>query len=112
GADGARTLHLVQSRFLLEGSTPAPGTWSVPLQVRIGSQAEPHAELLSAAEATLAAGRCDEPLSIDADAIGYYRAQYDAATLRTNATHFAELPDGDRIALLDDQWALALARAE
>jgi len=112
GADGARTLHLVQSRFLLQGSTQDQGYWSVPLQVRSGSRGEPHAELLSATEATLPAGRCDEPLSIDAGAIGFYRAQYDAATLRTNTAHFAELTDGDRIALLDDQWALVLARAE
>jgi aminopeptidase N len=112
GADGARTLHVVQSRFLLQESPQDHGFWSVPLQVRIGSQGQPHPELLNAAEATLAAGRCDEPLSINADAIGYYRSQYDAATLRTNTTHFDALPDGDRIALLDDQWALVLSRAE
>jgi aminopeptidase N len=112
GADGTRTLHLVQSRFLLEGSTEDHSFWSVPLQLRIGSQGQPHPELLSGAEATLAAGRCDEPLSVNADAIGYYRAQYDAATLRTDTAHFGELPDSDRIALLDDQWALVLARAE
>jgi aminopeptidase N len=112
GADGARTLHLAQSRFLLEGSTQDHGSWSVPLQVRSGSQGQPRAELLSGAVASLAAGRCNEPLSMNADAIGYYRTQYDAATLQTNTTHFAELPDGDRIALLDDQWALVLARAE
>jgi ERAP1-like C-terminal domain len=58
------------------------------------------------------AGRCDEPLSVNADAIGYYRVSYDAATQAHNLAHFAELPEGDKIALLDDQWALVQAGKE
>jgi aminopeptidase N len=112
GGDGARTLRFAQSRFLLQGGAEGPSRWSVPLQIRIGSQGQSHPELLNGDALVLPAGRCDEPLSVDADAIGYYRVQYDAATLRTNTTHFGELPDGDRIALLDDQWALVLARAQ
>ena len=54
----------------------------------------------------VSAGRCDEPLSVNADAIGFYRTRYDAATFGTNSKNFGGLPDGDRIALLDDQWAL------
>jgi aminopeptidase N len=110
GADGARTLRFAQSRFLLEGHTEGDSHWRVPMQIRIGSQGKPRAALLSGE--TLAAGRCAEPLSVNADAIGFYRVQYDAATLKTNTAHFGELPDGDRIALLDDQWALVLARAQ
>ena len=109
GADGARTLHFAQSRFLLQGSPTGQGPWNVPLQIRVGSRGQSYPQLLSPAAPTLAAGRCDEPLSVNADAIGYYRVQFDAATLRMNTAHFGELPDGDRIALLDDQWALALA---
>ena len=33
-------------------------------------------------------------------------SSYDAATLAANTRAFGTLPDGDRIALLDDQWAL------
>jgi len=110
GADGARTLHVTQSRFLLAGAAPGDSHWTVPLQVRVGSRGQPHAELLSGD--TVAAGHCAEPLSLNADAIGFYRVEYDAATLQTNTAHFGELPDGDRIALLDDQWALVLARAQ
>jgi aminopeptidase N len=110
GVDGARTLHFAQSRFLLEGSAEGDTHWSIPLQIRIGSHGQPRAELLDGE--ALAAGHCTDPLSVNADAIGFYRVQYDAATLQTNTTHFGELPDGDRIALLDDQWALVLARAQ
>jgi aminopeptidase N len=110
GADGGRTLHFTQSRFLLEGHAEGDSHWTVPMQIRVGSQGKPRAELLTGG--TLAAGRCAEPLSVNADAIGFYRVQYDTATLETNTTHFGELPDGDRIALLDDEWALVLARAQ
>ncbi|MFM2287780.1 MAG: hypothetical protein RL684_923, partial [Pseudomonadota bacterium] len=52
---------------------------------------------------------CGEPLSVNADAIGYFRASYDADTLAANTARFGTLPAGDRLALLDDQWALASA---
>ncbi len=110
GADGARTLHLAQTRFLSRGSAPGESHWSIPLQVRIGSHGQPRAELWSAD--AIPAGSCADTLSLNADAIGYYRVLYDEATLKTNTTHFGELPDGDRIAMLDDQWALVLAGAQ
>jgi aminopeptidase N len=103
---GQRTIELRQSRFLLEGSDQHQLHWSVPLQVRAGASGVPQAVLLTEDGQRLQAGRCEEPLSLDADAIGFYRVRYDAATLATNTKRFAELPTGDRIALLDDQWAL------
>jgi aminopeptidase N len=109
-ADGARTLHLTQTRFLSEGGAAEESHWSIPLVLRIGSHGQPQAQLSSGD--AIAAGACADPLSVNADAIGYYRVQYDAATLKTNTAHFGELPNGDRIALLDDQWALVLARAQ
>lgn len=109
-ADGARTLHLTQTRFLSEGVSAEESHWSIPLVLRVGSQGQPQAKLASGD--AIAAGGCADPLSVNADAIGYYRVQYDAATLNTNTSHFGELPNGDRIALLDDQWALVLARAQ
>ncbi|HTV49961.1 MAG TPA: M1 family aminopeptidase [Steroidobacteraceae bacterium] len=112
GTGGARILHFAQTRFLVEGKPEGPSHWNVPLQVRVGAAGKRESVLLEGDAPTLPAGRCAEPLSVDADAIGFYRVQYDPATLRTNTAHFGELPDGDRIALLDDQWALVLASAE
>ena len=57
------------------------------------------------------AGRCGDTLSVNADAIGYYRSRYDAATLELDTRGFGQQPVGDQIALLDDQWALARAGA-
>ena len=110
-AGGARTILLSQRRYTLRAGERAPGRWSVPLRIRAGSAA-PHTELLTRDAQPSAAGRCGEPLSVNADAIGFYRVQYDAATLATDTRSFEAAPDGDRIALLDDSWALALAGAQ
>jgi aminopeptidase N len=105
---GARTITLTQRRFLLQDAEHDGGHWSIPLRIRAGSAA-PRAELLTRDEQQSDAGRCGEPLSVNADAIGFYRVKYDAATLAANTRAFGAMPDGDRIALLDDSWALALA---
>jgi aminopeptidase N len=110
---GRRTLTLSQRRFFL--TPPADRTleavhWSVPLQIRVAPQEAPRAVLLTHDGQQVAAGACQEPLSLDAGAIGYYRVQYDPATLAINTHGFGTLPNGDRIALLDDQWALVQAR--
>jgi len=107
-ARGTRTITLAQRRFLLQAADHDGGHWSIPLRIRAGSEA-PRAQLLSRDGEQSAGGRCSEPLSVNADAIGFYRVKYDAATLAANTRAFGTLPDGDRIALLDDSWALALA---
>ncbi|MDE2147402.1 MAG: M1 family metallopeptidase [Burkholderiales bacterium] len=108
-AQGERTLTLTQQRFLLRGHDAAARPWQVPLRMRLGARGPVQPVLLTAQGQTLAAGRCDEPLSLNADAVGYYRVAYDDATLALDTRQFAALPSGDRIALLDDQWALVEA---
>jgi aminopeptidase N len=113
-AAGKRSVALSQKRFLLtqpKGTSAKTGHWSVPLQVRVGARGTPRSVLLRQDNQVLSAGSCQEPLSADAGAIGYYRVQYDAATLAANTRAFGTLSDGDRIALLDDQWALVQAQA-
>jgi aminopeptidase N len=104
--DGMRTVALQQSRFVLRGDAPATAGWKIPLQVRIGKEGDVRPFLLSKDTQSMAAGRCKAPLSINADATGYYRVAYDDATLQVNTKAFRTLPAGDRIALLDDEWAL------
>jgi aminopeptidase N len=108
-----RTLSLSQRRFFLtspEDRTLEAAHWSVPLQVRAAPGEKPRAVLLTRDGQRVPAGSCAQPLSVDAGAIGYYRVQYDPATLATNTRAFDTLPDEDRIALLDDQWALVQSR--
>ena len=114
-ADGGRTITLSQSRFLLrpasgEGAAGSPPPrWSIPLRLRSGAGGTPRSVLLTQDGQREGAGSCREPLSVNSDAIGFFRVQYDADTLSANTHSFASLPDGDRIALLDDQWALVEA---
>lgn len=103
---GQRTLQLTQERFLDTGTDQLHPRWNIPLRLRVGASGAPQSVLFSAASQNLAAGRCDEPLSLNADTVGFYRVRYDAATLATNTRDFATLPITDRFALLDDQWAL------
>jgi aminopeptidase N len=108
-AAGARSIALTQRRFLLTGNDQGGAKWRIPLQIRtgVGAGAAVHSVLLKQDGQTVPAGRCDEPLSVNANAIGFYRSRYDDASFKTIASHFGVLPDGDKIALLDDQWALA-----
>jgi aminopeptidase N len=108
-AAGRRTVTLAQQRFLLQAGEPDASHWSVPLQIRSGADGVPRSVLLTQDGQQSEAGRCDEPLSVNADAIGFFRTRYDATTYQINATNFAALRDGDKIALLDDQWALVEA---
>jgi aminopeptidase N len=103
---GARTLSLSQKRFLLRGSVADDVSWKIPLQIRSGVDAAPQGLLLAEKSQSASAGRCDEPLSLNAGDLGFYRSRYDAATLAINTKNFGQMKDSDRIALLDDQWAL------
>ena len=110
-AKNQRTLTLTQKRFLLQGEDQTGAHWNIPLQVRVGAAATPTSVLLTQSGQQLQAGQCDEALSLNADVIGYYRVSYDEATLKSNAAHFNQTPFGDRIALLDDLWAMSEANA-
>jgi aminopeptidase N len=105
-AQGLRTLRLSQRRYLLQPAQTETSHWDVPLQIRSAAGAAAQAVLLSRDGQTVAAGRCGESLSVNAEGVGFFRASYDAPTLQANTQHFAELSWGDRITLLDDQWAL------
>jgi len=114
-SSGNRSVTLRQKRFLLNGGSANAGSanagsanaaqWQVPLRIRTGT-ASPRNVLLDTQDQKAEAGRCDEALSVNADAVGYYRVQYDPGTLAVNTRLFPAAVDGDRIALLDDQWAL------
>ncbi|HEX9140311.1 MAG TPA: M1 family metallopeptidase [Steroidobacteraceae bacterium] len=110
-ADGRRTVTLTQRRFLLQGSDPEHRHWDIPLQIRSGTSVAQNV-LLTHDGQSITAGRCDETLSANAGDVGFYRTAYDDATLQANISAFATMPPTDRVALLDDQWALAEADAK
>lgn len=111
-AAGNRTVALAQTRFLLRGTDPEESHWSVPVRIRSGVEGEPQAMLLTRDGQTAKAGRCGEALSLNPDAIGYYRVRYDAPSFKANLANFNRMRNGDRIAMLDDQWALVQSGTE
>ncbi len=111
GPAGHRRVVLTQKRFLLDGTDPKNPRWSIPLRIRSGLNGPVQSELFTDDGLTVRTGACDEPLTLNAGDLGFYRVAYDEATLSVNRKHFGELPDTDRIAMLDDQWALAEAGA-
>jgi aminopeptidase N len=111
-AAGKRELAFSQTRFLLHGADSSGVRWNVPLRIRSAIAGEPRSLLLTSDGQKVDGGNCSEPLSVNADAVGFYRVAYDPATLAANTRAFAALPDGDKIALLDDEWALVLAEHE
>lgn len=111
-AGGNRIITLSQERFLLQGADTANPHWNIPLQIRSGANGVPQPVLLTHDGQRVPAGRWDEPLSVNAGAIGFYRVLYDEPTLQLNTKAFGALPDADRIALLDDQWALVQSGAQ
>jgi aminopeptidase N len=110
-AAGNRTVTLSQKRFLLDETAASDARWSVPMNLRSGAAGTPQPLLLTADGQTARAGRCDEPLSANAGGAGFYRVAYDDATFALNRSRFGSLPDADKIALLDDEWALAQTNA-
>ena len=107
GAGGQRRIALTQKRFLLGGADPKNPRWSIPLRIRSGVTAPVQTVVFTRDGTNVAAGRCDEPLTVNAGGTGFYRVAYDDATLAANRAHFGTLPDADKIVMLDDQWALA-----
>ena len=111
-AAGNRTITLSQKRFLLRGTDPGALRWKIPVRIRAGVDGEPQAVLLVRDGQAAPAGRCGEALSLNPDAIGYYRTRLDAPSFAANAKSFSRLHDGDKIALLDDEWALVESGTE
>ena len=106
-AQGSRTIFLSQQRFLEHAAAAAtPSHWRVPLVIRSGVASRTQSVLLLTDKQSAPAGHCQEPLTVNAGGVGYFRVQYDATTLATNTKNFEGAPDGDRVALLDDQWAI------
>jgi aminopeptidase N len=111
-AGGNRSITLTQKRFLLGGAADSTMRWMIPLRVRSGVDGEVHTVLFGHDGQRATAGRCGEALSLNPEAIGYYRVHYDATSLDANLRDFARMREGDKIALLDDQWALVESGTE
>lgn len=110
--NGRTEVTLTQQRFLRDGAAAEPGAaaprWQIPLRLARGQ--EVHRHLLRGAQERLTLPGCrSEPLLANAGGVGYYRVAYDPGQRRELLRRLPGLPSSDRLVLLTDTAALALA---
>jgi aminopeptidase N len=107
-AGGKASLGLTQDRFTIHDPHPKKLSWMIPLT--IGAPGTPPVHLILGAEkATVPLAGCTAPAKVNMGEDGYYRTQYDAASLQALAGIFPNLGAADRANLLGDQFALFVA---
>ena len=106
-ADGRRALSLKQERFTIFYPDAPPGLWQIPINWGIAGENKPNGTLLLADKsAKISAGQCGPPLKLNVGDVGYYRVQYDSATLAALTQMIEKMQPADRVNLLADSWAL------
>jgi len=105
---GKGVLTLTQSRFTIHDANPQPETWLIPVALG-GEDGKKQRLVLGASPTHVALASCDAPLKINAGENGYYRTQYDEASLKPLGKILPRLSAEDRANLLGDQFALFLS---
>ncbi len=106
--DGHAQLTLTQDRFVIHDPHPKPMNWIIPVTIGGPDAATQHV-MLQATPAHVQAGACDSPVKANLGENGYYRTQYDAASLQALSKVLPSLAPADRANLLGDQFALFVA---
>jgi len=107
-AGGDALVTLTQDRFTIHDPHPKPLTWSIP--VTLGAPGSVAQRVLVAAQpVSVKLKGCEAPIKANLGENGYYRTQYDAASLRALGAILPTLAPVDRANLLGDQYALFLA---
>ncbi len=105
---GKRQVTLSQTRFTIHDPHPAALTWSIPVTIG-GPNLAPQRAMLTAQPAILEFGDCTFPLKANFGEDGYYRTQYDPASLQAIQRAMPSFAPADRANLLGDQFALFVA---
>ena len=104
---GKREVTLSQEPFRLDNGASRPTLWRVPVPVGKVDGAV-STTLLSSARATVSQS-CDGVLVVDPDGVGFFRVQYDAASIDALAAQLSHLSDATRLKLQADAWAMVMA---
>lgn len=100
-------LALRQERFAINDPAKYSEQWAIPIALgTVGDPTSVKATLLQDRDAEIEAGRCGAPVKLNLGNTGYYRVQYDEATLAALAASFTSLGAADRVNLLADSWAM------
>ena len=105
---GQAQVALTQDRFAIHDPHPKPLTWTIPVTLGAPGAATQRV-LLSGQPVTVKLADCDSPIKANLGENGYYRTQYDDASLHALGAVLPQLAAVDRANLLGDQFALFLA---
>ena len=104
-ANGQGTVTLTEDRFTINDPNPKKLTWTIP--VTLGAPGAKSTQvLLTGTPATIKLPSCDAPLKANLGEDGYFRTQYDQASLKPLIAHFSAFGAADRANLLGDQFAM------
>jgi aminopeptidase N len=113
-ANGKTTLQLSQQRFLIGGTAKQDSTWSIPVCTKAAQNAGSACYLADKKSEDVAVNGCPAWVFANRDAKGYYRVFYqDQKNLMSIAAAAEkELTVAERIALVEDLWAMTRAGKE
>jgi aminopeptidase N len=109
-ADGAIAVEIAQERFTLNQTNAEPLFWAIP--ILLGPAAAPlDAQVILLKETKLPPMPIEAGLALKANIgdVGYYRAWYDDALFKRLHKATPLMATADRLSLLNDAWAMALA---
>ena len=107
GAAGSVTLS--QERYAIEPSgSPESQLWEIPVCVRTPS-GETLCSLMTGRTKTVPLGACPPWIMTNAGARGYYRTSHPPEVVRRLAADVETLSPPERVAVLEDEWALVRA---
>ena len=105
---GQGQVTLTQDRFTIHDPHPKALTWTIP--VTLGAPGgEAQRVLLTDQPAVVKLASCTAPVKLNLGENGYYRTQYDAASLKALQGVFPKMSAADKANLLGDQFALFVA---
>ncbi len=108
--NGQQVVSLEQERFTVLDPHARPLLWKIPVALMdaAGPKAASHV-LLQDKSASTNFGDCDGIIKANAGDAGYYRVSYAPAPFSRLLARITQLPDADRLNLLNDEWAMVEA---
>ena len=103
---GDGEIELSQERFTVHQKNAAALTWRIPVVIAPLDGGEPHTVLLGAEPLRV---RATLPVRVNAGRAGYFRVEYTGDAWTKLRGRITDLPEADRLGILQDQWALVQA---
>ena len=101
---------VTQERYQIPGTAAPAEAWQVPVCARnTGGTGAATCEVVSGASQTLTIPGCGTSTILNANAAGYYRTGYDAATLARITHDLSGVSEPERVLLGNDAWAFVRA---